>query len=214
MDGRRLFAAQLGRDLHMWYRIAMRTQRGRPSPAWRWQSTTLSSLNATLQWLQYYRVIPRERLRVFTAAGREALEEQLDRANRGLASASLPAADFALQPTCAADLWTVEGELAGVGADECGGGARHPVGAAGRAAGPMLPGDLLERVREAQERGAGGDRDLPYRFSLPTVAAEVRAWARLLARAQHGDLRGEVAAVVGRGQTIGARLPAMSAMSA
>ncbi len=52
----------------------------------------------------------------------------------------------------------------------------------------------LEKRREECERGAGGDHDLPYRFTLPTSMPQVLAWVKLLARVQQGDFQPEVGA--------------------
>src|SRR5258706_10976122 len=41
---------------------------------------------------------------------------------------------------------------------------------------------LLERRRLEQERGAGGDHDLPYHFALSLSLPQVLAWTRLLGR--------------------------------
>jgi len=43
---------------------------------------------------------------------------------------------------------------------------------------------LLDKRREELEHGAGGDHDLPYRFTLPTSMPQVLAWVKLLARVQ------------------------------
>jgi hypothetical protein len=52
-------------------------------------------------------------------------------------------------------------------------------------------GSLLDHRRAELERGAGGDHDLPYRFTLPGSMPQLLAWARLLARVEHGDLHVE-----------------------
>lgn len=39
--------------------------------------------------------------------------------------------------------------------------------------------------RWEMERGAGGDRDTPYRFTLPTSTHELRFWLRLMVRHRH-----------------------------
>ena len=62
----------------MYYRVAIQVD---AQPAWKWQSTALSSLNSVLQWLQFYRAFPHERLRIFSSSSREALNEQLVREN-------------------------------------------------------------------------------------------------------------------------------------
>jgi hypothetical protein len=48
---------------------------------------------------------------------------------------------------------------------------------------------LLEKRREELERGAGGDHDLPYQFTLPTSMPQVLAWVKLLARVQQGEFQ-------------------------
>jgi len=47
----------------------------------------------------------------------------------------------------------------------------------------------LEKRREELERGAGGDYDIPYRFTLPTSIPQVLAWMRLLAKVQGGEIQ-------------------------
>jgi hypothetical protein len=44
----------------------------------------------------------------------------------------------------------------------------------------------LDKRRVEIERGAGGDHDLPYTFTLPTSIPEVLVWMKLLARVQNG----------------------------
>ena len=60
----------------MYYRVAIQVD---AQPAWKWQSTALSSLNIVLQWLQIYRAFPQERLRIFSSPERAELNEQLAR---------------------------------------------------------------------------------------------------------------------------------------
>jgi hypothetical protein len=70
----------------MYYRIAIQLE---AQPPWKWQSTVLSSLGNLLQWLQVYRAFPQERLRFFSCASLQDLNEQLARENQGLVSASV-----------------------------------------------------------------------------------------------------------------------------
>ncbi|MEO7002046.1 MAG: hypothetical protein ABI068_09485 [Ktedonobacterales bacterium] len=44
--------------------------------------------------------------------------------------------------------------------------------------------DRIEVQRWAMERGAGGDHDAPYRFTMPTTRAELARWLSLLTRWQ------------------------------
>src|SRR2546430_8168515 len=75
----------------MYYRVAIQVD---PLPIWKWQSTALSSLNILLHWLQYYRVLPHDRLRIFSSPSQEDLDEQLVRENQGLLSTSAMATQF------------------------------------------------------------------------------------------------------------------------
>src|SRR5215469_13059760 len=52
----------------------------------------------------------------------------------------------------------------------------------------------LDKRREELEHGAGGDHDLPYRFTLPTSLPQVFAWALRLSRVRQGDFQPEVGA--------------------
>jgi hypothetical protein len=57
-------------------------------------------------------------------------------------------------------------------------------------------GEEKGRVR----RGAGGDHDLPYRFTLPTSMPQVLAWVKLLARVELRAFQPEVGAEGSRRQ--------------
>jgi hypothetical protein len=46
----------------------------------------------------------------------------------------------------------------------------------------------LERARLALESGAGGDHDLPYRFTLPLSTLQILGWMNLLVRVHNGEL--------------------------
>ena len=183
----------------MYYRVAIQVD---AQPAWKWQSTALSSLNIVLQWLQIYRAFPQERLRIFSSPSREELNEQLARENQGLASTSLPATQF-LQ----ARGITPRGAVG----EACAGGARAHEHTAFIPAKPSPSPDEsgmseLSKRREELERGAGDDHDLPYRFTLPTSTPQVLAWVKLLVRVQQGDLQPEVGAIGSDNRSTGARL--------
>jgi hypothetical protein len=183
----------------MYYRVAIQVK---AQPLWKWQSTALSSLGSLLQWLQFYRAFPPERLRIFSSPTNEALNEQLTRENQGLSSTSVPARQFlqerritprgAVRQACAGGSQTNE-RTTSIPAetsptlDERG----------------MSP---LDKRREELERGAGGDHDLPYRFTLPTSTPQVLAWVELLARVQQGDFQPEVVACWSNNRSTGARL--------
>ncbi len=165
----------------MYYRIAIQVD---AQPTWKWQSTALSSLNSLLQWLQVYRVFPHERLRIFSSSSPEELNEQFARENQGLFSPGVPATQF-LQ----------ERRIAPQGAVRE--ASKHRTRANERTASTLAltepsPDEScmgpLEKRREELERGAGGDHDLPYRFTLPTSMPQVLAWMRLMGRVQRGEV--------------------------
>jgi hypothetical protein len=179
----------------MYYRIAIQPagddHRGQ-SPLWKWYSTTLGSLNSVLFFFHYYRVLPLERLRVFSSSTREELKEQLLYENNGLGSNSVPAIQFLREQSN-----PVTGKTAEVPAHL----TRAPatIGSAtnrscnGCSTGVPTPVEqgmsVLERRREEAEGGAGSDHDLPYLFTLPGSWTQVRAWTRLLARVQRGEIQ-------------------------
>jgi hypothetical protein len=183
----------------MYYRVAIQVE---AQPPWKWQSTALSSLNSLLQWLQVYRAFPHERLRIFSSSSREALNEQLVRENQGLSSTSVPATHF-LQARGIAPRGAVR---------EAGAG-----GSPAQERTTSIPAETstspdenclspLDKRREALERGAGGDHDLLYRFTLPTTMPQVLAWVKLLARVQQGDFQPEVGAIGSGNSSACARL--------
>ncbi len=157
----------------MYYRVAIQVE---AQPPWKWQSTALSSLNIVLQWLQVYRAFPQERLRIFSSPSREELNEQLARENQGRSSTSVPATQF-LQARGIAP----RGAVREAGAGRARAHERTPSIPAETGGTPydscMSP---LEKRREELERGAGGDHDLPYRFTLPTATLQVLGWVKLL----------------------------------
>jgi hypothetical protein len=167
----------------MYYRIAVQTY---APPTLRWQSDPLGSLPAVAQWLMHVRIFPPERLSVFSSDWPEGLDEQLRLANEGLESFALPATRFLLERTSVLPVCTPDARL-------------PPAAEAGHAATaqpassyqPLLITPLEQR-RDALERGAGGDHDQPYRFSMLASTPEMLAWVRLLARVHHGDLRAEI----------------------
>lgn len=162
----------------MYYRVAFQMD---AQPSWKWQSTALSSPNIVFQWLQFYRAFPQERLRIFSSPSREELNEQLARENQGLASTSVPATQFLQKRGIAPRGAVRETGAGGAYAHE-----RTPSIAAQTS--PTLDErgmSPLDKRREELERGAGGDHDLPYRFTLPIVMPQVLAWVKLLARVEY-----------------------------
>jgi hypothetical protein len=183
----------------MLYRVAIRSDRPSacPLPAWHWVSPPLGSRNTLVQWLLWYRTLPRERMCVFSAGVRETLDTQLRYANQGYDAAAVSATQFVpatSRPACGCVSERAEALSAVASVAPA---PRPPVPALPtlRARPPslLLSGPVDQR-REALERGAGGDHDMPYRFSLPSSAAALVSWVKLLARMQQGDFQADVAA--------------------
>ncbi len=142
----------------MYYRVA--THIGQSS-SWQWQSTPLSSLNAVLQWLPFYRVFPHDRLRIFFSCSREELNEQLSQENQGLATTSVTATQFLQESMLAFQGNEWMPSIAVV---------TEPELCLSSRGGNVLDGgsmSSLERRRLDLESGAGANHDVPYRFALP-----------------------------------------------
>src|SRR5260370_13188024 len=165
----------------MYYRVAIQ---GDTSPAWQWKSTALSSLNILLHWLQYYRTLPHDRLRIFSSSSRETLNEQLVRENQGLLSTSVPAIQFLQERRMSIPGRVREASPNGTQAN----GHVASIAALPGASPCESSRSSLMRRREELERGAGGDHDLPYRFTEPSSLAKVLAWVKLLARVRSCEL--------------------------
>ncbi len=181
----------------MYYRIAIRREGNHRDqlPIWQWKSTVLRSLNTLLQWFQFYRALPHDRLRVFFSSSREELNEQLMRENQGLGSNSVPAVQFLRERLISVREMTAEASAHGVREQR----EPAPVGSATKrsfnecstGADALVEKGLpvLERKRGETEWGAGSDHDLPYNFTLPNSWPQIRAWMRLLARVHSGELQ-------------------------
>ena len=173
----------------MYYRVAIQVD---ASPTWKWKSTALSSLNILIHWLQYYRVLPHDRLRIFSSRSQEDLNEQLVRENQGLGSPSIPATQFLTERRIAPQGVECTASTREIQANE----RMAPVAAFSELSLAESSASPLDRRRDELERGAGGDHDLPYRFTLPTSTPQVLAWLKLQVRVQQGDLQSEVVAYV------------------
>jgi hypothetical protein len=171
----------------MYYRVAIQVD---ASPTWQWKSTTLSSLNILLQWLQYYRMLPRDRLRIFSSSSQEEWNEQLMQENQGLGSPSVPATQFLQERRIVPQGMMRETAATGTRANE------RTVSVAAETSPSLVESSAstLDKRREELERGAGGDHDLTYRFTLPTSMPQVLAWLKLQVRVRQGNLQGEVVA--------------------
>ena len=181
----------------MYYRDAIKVDQ---VPHWQWKSTVLSSLDALFQLLRLYRAVPQDRLRVFSSSSREEMNEQLVRVNQGLASTSVTAAQFLHERMIGSPDHVWEATACGIPGNERTTSiaivTEPPLSESDRDARPLAERgvNFLEQRRGELERGAGGDHDPPYRFTLPISTPQVLAWLKLQVRVQQGELQGEVVA--------------------
>ena len=177
----------------MYYRIAIQRERdqlNRPS-TWQWQSTALGSLQSLFQALRLYRALPQEQLRVFSSPLREGLQEQLRQENSGGGSASVTAAHFLQQPMLhSRGVTSAGGAREHEGTTSIAVSTRTRLDESARAAHALgeRSTSSLEWRRLEQERGAGGDHDVPYHFALPLSMPQVLAWMRLMGKVQRGEV--------------------------
>jgi hypothetical protein len=176
----------------MYYRVAIQLE---PLPRWQWKSTVLTSLDALLRFLRLYSALPQERLRVFSSASREEMNEQLARENKGLKSTSVTAAQFLQERMMGSregrsealrrDTREIEQGIATADSRE------QALSESNQGTHTLEETDMcsLEKRRGELELGAGGDHDMPYRFTLPTSIPQVLAWMKLLAKVQDGELQ-------------------------
>lgn len=179
----------------MYYRVAIRID---ASSTWKWKSTILASLGVVFSFLRLYRMVPRGNLRVFSSSSREAMDEQLARENNGRESDSVPAEQFlrdrkissrellgetATRKTAASQPLTAIAVLPRPPFDELYGESK--------ATRPLYDEGLsaLDRRRLEMERGAGGDHDTPYTFTLPYAMPQTLAWLAIFMRIQRGELQ-------------------------
>ena len=84
--------------------------------AWKWRSSTLTSLGAVQMFLKMYSSMPKERVRVFMASSAEAMDEMLNRQNQGLVSSSITVDEFLQRKNLdALEVRRLECELRSVG---------------------------------------------------------------------------------------------------
>lgn len=175
----------------MYYRIATQVS---SFPTWRWKSTVLSSLDTLFRFLRLYGALAPECLWVFSSPSREGLQEQLVQENQGLASNAVTAAQFLrerlIRPPERMQRIAVREVGTGMEMRSVVIGTQQPhyersMGVNGPEGRGM---SSLERAREDLESGAGGDHDLPYRFTLPFSTLQVLAWIKLQTRVHNGEL--------------------------
>ncbi len=175
----------------MYYRVAIQVDL---APHWQWRSTVLSSLDALFQLLRLFRAVPQDRLRVFSCSSREEMNEQLVRVNQGLESTSITAAQFLHERVIGSPdvVWgaTAGGTQGNERATSIAVVTEPLLGESDREAWSLAErgGSFLEKRRVELERGAGGDHDCPYRFTLPGSMPQMLAWVKLLAKISAGEL--------------------------
>ncbi len=176
----------------MYYRVAIQVEQ---PPHWQWKSTLLSSLDALFQWLRLYRALPQDRLRVFSCSSKEGMIKQLMQMNQGLESISVTAEQFLHERRITQQGARWEASAHGTRKNERPTSiavvTEPSLGESSRESQSLDERGLsfLEKRRVELERGAGGDHDLPYRFTLPIAMPQVLAWVKLLVRVQGGDLQ-------------------------
>src|SRR5260370_40173371 len=123
------------------------------------------------------------------------MDEELVRENQGLLSISATAAQFlhermigSPEVVCGASACGTRGNERTTSIATV---TESPPGEKSREAQPLDERGIssLERRRVELERGAGGDHDYPYRFTLPGSMPQVLAWVKLLVRVQQGDFQ-------------------------
>lgn len=194
------------------YRIAMQTNRNirmnqDQSSTWQWKSPAFTSLDGVIRFLNYYRAIPQNRLRIFCATSREKLEEMLAHANRDIMSDSFTVEQFlnvngisnvgvhrTVRVNDASEMHEEYGRRT------CTGTLPVPLDAEASSSEPdgqeqnsdvPMEGNLLSEqdVRRLEiEMGAPGNHDDPYTFSLPTSVPQALAWTELLVKVRDGEL--------------------------
>ena len=171
----------------MYYRVAWKSNR---SSVWQWKSTKLTSLEALFRFLRMYSSIPQDHLRVFASSSLESMEEMLMRENKGWESTSLSAEEFLRERRIqieertqrASEEYPERGAIAVT---------TRPLVDESSSVKQSLDkwnGSVLKRRRAEIESGAGGDHNLPYKFSLPLSMPQTLAWTSLLVKVQRGDL--------------------------
>lgn len=173
----------------IYYRLAYQKSQ---ADLWAWKTTVLTSLPTVFQWLRIYGSFPQDRIRVFSSPAKEDLEEMLRRENGGLPSGSVTAEQFlrdkhmqthpGARNTSTQEATEQKSDLPI---------AFLPVYENSTILFPSNERDMdfLDRKRLEIERGAGGDHDMPYHFTLPVFMPLLLAWIRLQNRASEEVLR-------------------------
>ena len=75
----------------IYYRVALQLKQSSP---WQWQSSTLTSKSSVLEFIEAYKYIPGDAIRVFLSSSSERLDKMLMYANDGLVANSVTAEQF------------------------------------------------------------------------------------------------------------------------
>jgi hypothetical protein len=125
------------------------------------------------------------------------LDLLLDREAKGLASSSIPVehllpgrwrTSYSLSQLELRQFESTLGTCGSVGMGAISTGGEPSLHEKRSSPAPEGRRDVLDRRRLEVERGAGGDHDLLYEFTLPTSTLQVLAWVKLLVRVQESDL--------------------------
>ena len=175
----------------MYYRVAIKID---SFPVRQWKSTVLSSLDTVFRFLRLYGALPQECLWVFSSPSRDGLQEQLVQENHGLGSNAVTAAQFLrerlIRPLERVQRIAEREEETNMEIIPVVISIQQPCNE--KSVGVNVPEgrgmSSLERAREDLESGAGGDHDLPYRFTWPFSTLQVLAWMKLQARVHSDEL--------------------------
>lgn len=174
----------------IYYRVALPADQ---PGTWRWRSTILTSLEALFGFIKLYRMVPRDRIRIFFSSSVEYLNLMLDRENKGLASNSIIAEQLlkGWKSINSLEMAHLETEFGAIESKEM-------VATTVRATQPLnerhvnavyeKSGSSLDIRRLELELGSTGDHDLPYQFTLPASMPQTLAWADLLVKVYMGKL--------------------------
>jgi hypothetical protein len=169
----------------------------------------LNTPGTLFDFLKMYDRVSKNRLRVFFATSTKVMNEMLLRENSGLLSNSITVEEFiesgrkidgqyikqlefelGLQESM--ELVAKSAVTKKLG-DECSSTqvnspVEPAIPAISTTRGNNWESSLMGLVQQDSEWSIGGDYDAPYTFALPVSMPQALAWARLLAKVQHGEL--------------------------
>ena len=176
-----------------YYRIAYKNQQ---SSLWQWKSTPLTSLQTVFQFLKPYSYILQDQLRVFSSSSREDLKKQLEEENQRGLQTSVTAEDFLRERRVS--IGQTRGEISWHPCEEGEQPQKKAItttlppfvsqGNVQEASPEKSVDTLAARRRWEREKGAGGDHNQPYTFTLPLSWPQKLAWITLMVKVQQGKL--------------------------